>query len=189
MLNVPSNGTSMGSCADRELLNITYPAATIGNSTYNVSVGFTLASNSTQSTYRLHSISVSVPLVGRLLPNISDDTSSGYWTTNVNLTDEIPSLSVNTSYRCLSHRVFALISDTRQHLSGQLMLVKTELEGFRRSNTTKFGPPLVCAADRQNTSDVVPIAVGVSLALLVVLILVGYLVAQRRHRRNQYQSI
>lgn len=43
-----------------------------------------------------------------------------------------------------------------------------------------------CTAD--NTSDVVPIAVGCALAGLVVIVLIAYLVGRRR-RSGAYQSV
>jgi lysosomal-associated membrane protein 1/2 len=38
-------------------------------------------------------------------------------------------------------------------------------------------------------NDIVPIAVGVALALLVVVVLVAYLVGRKRHRQRGYQSL
>ena len=38
-------------------------------------------------------------------------------------------------------------------------------------------------------NDVVPIAVGVALALIVVGVLVAYLIGRRRHRQRGYQSL
>ena len=48
---------------------------------------------------------------------------------------------------------------------------------------------LVCSADHRATSDVVPIAVGVALASLVVIILIAYIVGRRRARQRGYQSV
>ena len=38
-------------------------------------------------------------------------------------------------------------------------------------------------------NDIVPIAVGVALACLVVAVLVAYMVGRRRNRQNGYQSV
>ena len=47
-------------------------------------------------------------------------------------------------------------------------------------------PPMDCA---YQPNDVVPVAVGVTLAVLVVLVLVAYLFGRRRARQRGYQSV
>ena len=38
-------------------------------------------------------------------------------------------------------------------------------------------------------NDIVPIAVGVALAVLVIVVLIAYLVGRRRHRQRGYLSV
>ena len=38
-------------------------------------------------------------------------------------------------------------------------------------------------------NDIVPIAVGVTLALLVVFILIAYMIGRRKHRQRGYESV
>lgn len=45
-----------------------------------------------------------------------------------------------------------------------------------------------CAAD-EKVSDIVPIAVGVALASLIIVVLIAYLVGRRRSRQKGYQSV
>jgi len=49
-----------------------------------------------------------------------------------------------------------------------------------------YRPPMDCA---YQPNDVVPVAVGVTLAVLVVLVLVAYLFGRRRARQRGYQSV
>ena len=63
-------------------------------------------------------------------------------------------------------------------LSSKLVLVKDEPFSFK--------PPMDCA---YQPNDVVPVAVGVTLAVLVVLVLVAYLFGRRRARQRGYQSV
>jgi hypothetical protein len=49
-----------------------------------------------------------------------------------------------------------------------------------------FQTPMDCD---YRPNDIVPIAVGVALALLVVTVLISYLVGRRRHRQRGYQSV
>lgn len=45
-----------------------------------------------------------------------------------------------------------------------------------------------CDAD-EKVSDIVPIAVGVALASLIIVVLIAYLVGRRRSRQKGYQSV
>jgi lysosomal-associated membrane protein 1/2 len=47
---------------------------------------------------------------------------------------------------------------------------------------------VVCKADVDKNSNLIPIIVGACLAVLVVIVLVAYLIGRRRNR-NGYQSV
>ena len=55
-----------------------------------------------------------------------------------------------------------------------------------KNKRISFKPPMDCA---YQPNDVVPVAVGVTLAVLVVLVLVAYLFGRRRARQRGYQSV
>ena len=63
-------------------------------------------------------------------------------------------------------------------MSSTLIRIKNERISFK--------PPMDCA---YQPNDVVPVAVGVTLAVLVVLVLVAYLFGRRRARQRGYQSV
>lgn len=63
-----------------------------------------------------------------------------------------------------------------------------KFEAFRTSQSADFqGKELECVSDYH--SDVVIIAIGCALALLVIVILIAYLIARRRNRQRGYQSV
>jgi len=58
--------------------------------------------------------------------------------------------------------------------------------GYDKPHPLVYRPPMDCA---YQPNDVVPVAVGVTLAVLVVLVLVAYLFGRRRARQRGYQSV
>lgn len=72
--------------------------------------------------------------------------------------------------------------------SAKVIFENMKFEAFRTSKSASFvGSQLECVSDYH--SDVVIIAIGCALALLVVIILVAYLIARRRNRQRGYQSV
>jgi lysosomal-associated membrane protein 1/2 len=62
------------------------------------------------------------------------------------------------------------------------------VQAFLTKEDTNFGSAEECDAD-DKVSDVVPIAVGVALAALIIIVLIAYLVGRRRSRQSGYQSV
>ncbi|KAH8378137.1 hypothetical protein KR093_009500, partial [Drosophila rubida] len=69
---------------------------------------------------------------------------------------------------------------------GYISVSHVQVEAFRKSNTTGFSTVHDC--DSSETSDVVPIAVGIALAALIVVVLISYLCARRRSTSRGYMS-
>ncbi|XP_034098956.2 lysosome-associated membrane glycoprotein 1 [Drosophila albomicans] len=69
---------------------------------------------------------------------------------------------------------------------GYISVSHVQVEAFRTSNTTGFSTVHDC--DSSETSDVVPIAVGIALAALIVVVLISYLCARRRSTSRGYMS-
>lgn len=65
---------------------------------------------------------------------------------------------------------------------------KVQFDAFRTNSTAPpgFRTPMDCD---YMPNDIVPIAVGITLALLVIFILIAYLVGRRRHRQRGYESV
>lgn len=68
----------------------------------------------------------------------------------------------------------------------QIILSHVQLEAFHEKENHEFSSAKDC--DAMETPDIVPIAVGIALAGLVVVVLIAYLVARRSHARG-YMSM
>lgn len=107
----------------------------------------------------------------------------------VNLALTPVEVAVNHSYKCISQ----LDSDVRATIDGKVYeKVTADMDGMQIqafnmiANEPDFVDATHCTADE--TSDIVPIAVGCALAGLVVIVLIAYLVGRRR-RSAAYQSV
>jgi len=62
-----------------------------------------------------------------------------------------------------------------------------QLQAYMNTTDNTFGTAENCVPP--HNSDIVPIAVGCALALLVIIVLVAYLIGRRRSRQQGYQSV
>jgi len=90
---------------------------------------------------------------------------------------EIPS---NFSYHCNREQ-------TLNATDGFLIISKVQFEAFRNDNEKKFSAAKDC--DSNITPDIVPIAVGISLIALIVVVLIAYIVGRRRQQARGYLNI
>uniref|UniRef100_T1IW12 Lysosome-associated membrane glycoprotein 5 n=1 Tax=Strigamia maritima TaxID=126957 RepID=T1IW12_STRMM len=101
---------------------------------------------------------------------------------NLNGTSETMVAHVEKSYKC---------NDEETHpMSGDVSVTwkDVQIQAFMdEKDDGNFGAAEECSQD--NTSDIVPIAVGCALAGLVVVVLIAYLVGRRRSRQKGYQSV
>ncbi|XP_037088968.1 lysosome-associated membrane glycoprotein 1-like [Pollicipes pollicipes] len=180
-LDVPINASATGSCDGAEYIQISWPDSGDDANWFRV----TFVENATSGHYMVEAITARLAMTDANFPDHADDKPE--LSLRVNFSEPIE-LSANSSYRCLSRQPFQLLASD-EDISAQLVLIDTQLEAFRHDNTTKFSTPLVCSADHRAASDIVPIAVGVALALLVVAILIAYVIGRRRARQRGYQSV
>lgn len=92
---------------------------------------------------------------------------------------DIPS---NFSYHC----------NREQKLNGTdgssfFVVSHVQFEAFRHDNSDKFSAAKDC--DSNITPDIVPIAVGISLIALIVVVLIAYIVGRRRQQARGYLNI
>jgi len=94
-----------------------------------------------------------------------------------------------TLYETPLNRTYKCVSESPVKLSNQveLKVASMRVEPFRSSPFTGYSKEYECSSD--DVSTVVPFAVGISLALLVVIVLVAYLIGRRRSRARGYQSV
>jgi hypothetical protein len=88
----------------------------------------------------------------------------------------------NMFYKCTQASEVLLESDVKVIFSDM------KYQAFMETDKAEFvGTELECTSDAH--SDVVIIAIGCALAVLVVVILIAYLIARRTHRQRGYQSV
>jgi len=98
------------------------------------------------------------------------------------------SVSVNHSYSCISQQTAeATVDGDKSNITVTAEMDGMHIQAFNKiANEPDFVDATHCTADE--TSDIVPIAVGCALAGLVVIVLIAYLVGRRR-RSAAYQSV
>uniref|UniRef100_A0A1A9WEQ5 Lysosome-associated membrane glycoprotein 5 n=1 Tax=Glossina brevipalpis TaxID=37001 RepID=A0A1A9WEQ5_9MUSC len=101
--------------------------------------------------------------------------------------DPIFATPIKMSYHCTRPQIINMthtIMDTE--VVGTVKVHDVQMEAFRSGNKTGFSAARDC--DSTETSDVVPIAVGIALAALIMIVLVSYLCARRRSNSRGYMS-
>lgn len=94
---------------------------------------------------------------------------------------------VQMSYHCTRPQIFNMTSTImNDEVVGTLKVHDVQMEAFRTPNKTGFSTARDC--DSTETSDVVPIAVGIALVALIMIVLVSYLCARRRSNSRGYMS-
>lgn len=91
------------------------------------------------------------------------------------------------SYHCTRPQQFNL-TETIMHAEviGNVKVHDVQVEAFRSPNASGFSTARDC--DSSETSDVVPIAVGIALGALILIVLISYLCARRRSTSRGYMS-
>lgn len=101
-------------------------------------------------------------------------------TVTIEYSNESFEIPANFSYHC----------NREQRLNatdGFLTIAKVQFEAFKKNNDQKFSAAKDC--DSNITPDIVPIAVGISLIALIVVVLIAYIVGRRRQQARGYLNI
>lgn len=92
------------------------------------------------------------------------------------------------SYYCTrAQSLAALETPTVAGTPGKIVVSHVQVEAFHNKAKASFSTAKDC--DAAETPDIVPIAVGIALASLVVIVLIAYLVARRRSQQQGYMSM
>lgn len=96
----------------------------------------------------------------------------------------------SNSYRCNSKTKIENLKSKTNVTINSIDLENLRIQPFVNSETvfSDYAVEKVCAMDYIRGSNLIPIIVGICLALLVVIVLVAYLIGRRRNR-NGYQSV
>uniref|UniRef100_A0A1L8EJ89 Lysosome-associated membrane glycoprotein 5 n=1 Tax=Haematobia irritans TaxID=7368 RepID=A0A1L8EJ89_HAEIR len=91
------------------------------------------------------------------------------------------------SYHCTRPQMFNLTKTIEDlEVVGTVKVHDVQVEAFRSANTSGFSTARDC--DSSETSDVAPIAVGIALGALILIVLISYLCARRRSSSRGYMS-
>ncbi|XP_046676075.1 lysosome-associated membrane glycoprotein 1-like [Homalodisca vitripennis] len=150
----------------------------------NVNYTFTFVRNSTAKTYALGNVTITVLVNNATFPNSTMTVPS------ISLFHASPvfSLPLNNSYTC--YEVDALpFNGTAGNttVKATVELKQIQVEAFGTGKKPNYYAPLDCTSG--DTPDIVPIAVGLILAGLVVVVLIAYLVGRRRAQARGYLSM
>ncbi|CAK9820539.1 Lysosome-associated membrane glycoprotein 1 [Anthophora plagiata] len=94
-------------------------------------------------------------------------------------------VGLSYAYKCLQQQKLMLKQNDTQEVFGYLILSDLQFVAFKADNYTVFGLAQDCAF---TTPDIVPIAVGCILSILVVFVLIAYTIGRQRNQ-NGYRSM
>lgn len=161
-----------GECSDSfETLTVDYKAG------WSLEFNYTLK----QSAYfELNSLNFKYDVDGVTFPNV---TESELGPKSVELENQsLFSANKGTSYKCYAETNVTLSDNV------VLQITKYQAQPFLGPKNTGFDTATECSADTTGTSKLVPIIVGASLAALVIMVLVAYIIGRRKHRPG-YQQV
>lgn len=98
----------------------------------------------------------------------------------VSYANESFDIPANFSYHCNRETQF-------NATNGFLTVSKVQFEAFKSGHSQNFSAAKDC--DSNITPDIVPIAVGISLIALIVVVLIAYIVGRRRQQARGYLNI
>lgn len=88
------------------------------------------------------------------------------------------------SYHCNREQTLNATDSEGEKL---ILVSKVQLEAFKVDNSGKYSLGQDC--DSKIKPDIVPIAVGLSLIALIVVVLIGFIVGRRRQQARGYLNI
>lgn len=91
----------------------------------------------------------------------------------------------NFSYHCNRNQILNATKDMRDEKF--IVLSKVQFEAFKVGNSKTFDLAKDC--DSNIKPDIVPIAVGLSLIALIIIVLIAYIVGRRRSQARGYLNI
>lgn len=169
-----------GSCdADSQFLMLSWNAVSLAQNTLKVSFAY----NKTEHEFALAGLSFFLNVYGDQFPNAKANQTL----TLVN-NQTLFKTPLDMSYHC--NRAQLLNLTTVELPSGTPATVtvsKLQFEAFHSKHNAKFSIAKDC--DAIDTPDIVPIAVGCALILLIVIVLIAYLVGRRSTRSRGYLSM
>lgn len=178
LYNVPKNAVvSSGSCADNtQFIELMWnPESVVKN---RLTINFWR--NSTEHEFALSGLNVVLFVFGDQFPNAKYNQTL----TLVN-NQTLFKTPTEMSYHC--NRPQQLNLTASDNSTSTVTVSKLQFEAFHKKQNSKFSIAKDC--DAIDTPDIVPIAVGCALILLIVIVLIAYLAGRRNTRSRGYVSM
>ncbi|KOC58887.1 Lysosome-associated membrane glycoprotein 1 [Habropoda laboriosa] len=176
--NLPAGNRTVnvsGNCGETEQnLTLTWSDTNVTNA----SMTMHFMKNATEKHYSLHHLELTLQATD--FPNRNQSLVL------VNETKSYFEVGVSYAYKCLRQQKLDLKQNNTNETSGYVILWDLEFVAFKADNSAVFGLAQDCAF---NTPDVVPIAVGCILSILVVFVLIAYTIGRRRNQNHGYRSM
>jgi len=190
-VDVPAKATESGKCGDGDIQtitlswNVTSDGSTMRTNQLtfvfeaNMSKGVLEASEITSGKFALSNVTGVIYKDIDAFPNATDRGTPISFEIVKQSAFQTP---LNHSYACLAQEILKSADGNTT-----VKFSDVRLEAFTTTGFMEFSSSIDCPAD--DSSDVVPIAVGAALAGLVVIVLLAYLIGRRRSRARGYQSV
>lgn len=168
-----------GSCAaDSQFLVLSWNPVLIVQNTLKVSFAY----NKTEHEFALAGLSFFLNAFGDQFPNAKANQSL----TLIN-NQTLFKTPLDMSYHCNRAQLLNLTTVEIPSAKATVTVTKLQFEAFHSKHNAKFSIAKDC--DAIDTPDIVPIAVGCALILLIVIVLIAYLVGRRSTRSRGYLSM
>lgn len=170
--DLPTNATVNVSCSNTtDELNLSW----IEDFEKTYSLSFLFKKNESTLKYMVSQISLVIPI-----QNVS---------VTFKMTEEKFETSVLKSYKCDKEQEIKLEEEpnTNNNSFAMLKISQVQLQAFHTSEDNKFSVAEDCA--ESSSTDIVPIAVGCALVVLIVIVLIAYLVGRRHSQNRGYLSM
>lgn len=168
-----------GSCdADSQFLLLSWNPVSVAQNTLKVSFAY----NKTEHEFALAGLSFVLTVFGDQFPNAKANQTL----TLVN-NQTLFKTPLDMSYHCNRAQMLNLTTVELPTASATVTMSKLQFEAFHSKHNAKFSIAKDC--DAIDTPDIVPIAVGCALILLIVIVLIAYLVGRRSTRSRGYLSM
>jgi lysosomal-associated membrane protein 1/2 len=141
---------------------------------------------STALVYRVENVTLEYILTNATFPEVANPGVD----VSAHLLESVDFLTaqLHDSLQCTSGKEVQLHDAKAASVTGVAFdILNIQVQAYMNTTTNTFGTAENCEAP--HNSDIVPIAVGCALAVLVIIVLVAYLIGRRRSRQQGYQSV
>lgn len=168
-----------GSCAaDSQFLLLSWNPLSIAQNTLKVSFAY----NKTEHEFALAGLTFFLNMFGDQFLNAKVNQTLTLFNNQT-----LFKTPMDMSYHCNRAQLLNLTTVEMPSAPATVTVAKLQFEAFHSKHNAKFSIAKDC--DAIDTPDIVPIAVGCALILLIVIVLIAYLVGRRSTRSRGYLSM